>query len=376
MLGRCSEHPEPTLGKSQRSCLPSYWKQEVVVRRGRMSFSVRNNASSAGVVCKTVSLSGSRVGSGQMRRVTSGLHNREGVITFERGPERAREHKASLRSPVAYICHLGRARIRPTSLIDFDRRVGDDHEWELHMSRSRGNGISAETSLIMYARIFERIIRSIMLVNEECNEDWRDFISTHVVLNSLHFYRKNTIVMRYPSSYIINLQVVSTTDSIATIRVVAVPVLLPDGSPTTLSFKDAELDELLEEDSSQTQKELALTLEVTQQAVSHRLKSLRMIYKQSNWVPYELKTRDVERRLCMTEMLLARHKKKVFYIELSLVMKSGYIMIIQKEENHGDYLATRQPSIMRSDGSGKGTYTRNGHPVGGARGLKNGVESS
>ncbi|GBP44230.1 Mariner Mos1 transposase [Eumeta japonica] len=41
-------------------------------------------------------------------------------------------------------------------------------------------------------------------------------------------------------------------------------------------------------------------------------------------------------------MLLARPKKKGFYIELSLVMKSGYIMIIQKEENHGDYLATRQ----------------------------------
>ncbi|GBP71850.1 Mariner Mos1 transposase [Eumeta japonica] len=33
--------------------------------------------------------------------------------------------------------------------------------------------------------------------------------------------------------------------------------------------KDAELEDLLEEDSSQTQKELALTLEVTQQAVSH-----------------------------------------------------------------------------------------------------------
>ena len=40
-------------------------------------------------------------------------------------------------------------------------------------------------------------------------------------------------------------------------------------------YEDAELEELLEEDSSQTQKELALTLEVTQQAVSHRLKLLK-----------------------------------------------------------------------------------------------------
>ncbi|GBP58490.1 Protein arginine N-methyltransferase 7 [Eumeta japonica] len=45
-------------------------------------------------------------------------------------------------------------------------------------------------------------------------------------------------------------------------------------------YKDAELEELLEEASSQTQKEVAFTLEVTQHAVSHRLKSLGMIHKQ------------------------------------------------------------------------------------------------
>ena len=61
-------------------------------------------------------------------------------------------------------------------------------------------------------------------------------------------------------------------------------------------YEDAELEELLKEDSSQTQKELALTLEVTQQAVSHRLKSLGIIHKQGNWVPYELKPRDIEQR--------------------------------------------------------------------------------
>lgn len=77
-------------------------------------------------------------------------------------------------------------------------------------------------------------------------------------------------------------------------------------------YEDMELEVLLEEDSSQTQKELALTLQVTQQAISHRLKSLGMIQKQGTWVPYELKPRDVERRLCMSEMLLARNKKKSF----------------------------------------------------------------
>ena len=56
-------------------------------------------------------------------------------------------------------------------------------------------------------------------------------------------------------------------------------------------YENAELETLLDEDSYQTQKELALTLEVTQQTISYRLKSLGMIQKQRNWVPYELKKR-------------------------------------------------------------------------------------
>ncbi|GBP47786.1 Mariner Mos1 transposase [Eumeta japonica] len=47
-------------------------------------------------------------------------------------------------------------------------------------------------------------------------------------------------------------------------------------------YEDAELKDLFEEDSSQTQKELILTFEVTQQAVSYRLKTLRTIHKQDN----------------------------------------------------------------------------------------------
>ena len=47
-------------------------------------------------------------------------------------------------------------------------------------------------------------------------------------------------------------------------------------------FEDAELESLLDEDSRQTQEALALTLGVTQPAISHRLKSLGMIQKQGN----------------------------------------------------------------------------------------------
>jgi len=75
-------------------------------------------------------------------------------------------------------------------------------------------------------------------------------------------------------------------------------------------YKDVELEALL--NSCQTQKELALTLGVTQQTISYRLKSLGMIQKRGNWVLYELKLRNVERRFFTCEMLLTRHKRKSF----------------------------------------------------------------
>lgn len=77
-------------------------------------------------------------------------------------------------------------------------------------------------------------------------------------------------------------------------------------------FEDAELEALLDQDSCQTQQELAGSLGVTQQAISKRLKVMGMIQKQGNWVPYELKPRDVERRLFACEQLLARQRRKGF----------------------------------------------------------------
>lgn len=77
-------------------------------------------------------------------------------------------------------------------------------------------------------------------------------------------------------------------------------------------FEDDELEALLDKDSCQTQAELAESLEVDLATISRRLKALEMIQKQGNWVPHELKPRDVERRFCMSEILLERHKKKSF----------------------------------------------------------------
>ncbi|UYV72202.1 SETMAR [Cordylochernes scorpioides] len=79
-----------------------------------------------------------------------------------------------------------------------------------------------------------------------------------------------------------------------------------------MKFEDAELEALLDEDSSQTKEELAETLGVTQQAISNRLKVMGMVQKQENWVPYELKPGNIERRICTCELLLKRQNRKGF----------------------------------------------------------------
>ena len=77
-------------------------------------------------------------------------------------------------------------------------------------------------------------------------------------------------------------------------------------------FKDEELEALLDEACGQTQEELAESLGITQAAISKRLKVAGYIQKQGDWVPHELKPRDVERRFCKSDMLLKRHEKKSF----------------------------------------------------------------
>ena len=73
-------------------------------------------------------------------------------------------------------------------------------------------------------------------------------------------------------------------------------------------FEDKELEALLDEDCCQTQEELAESLGVTQAAISKRLKAAGYILKQGNWVPHELKPRDVERRFCMSEMQIDKNQ--------------------------------------------------------------------
>jgi histone-lysine N-methyltransferase SETMAR len=77
-------------------------------------------------------------------------------------------------------------------------------------------------------------------------------------------------------------------------------------------FEDEELEQLLDEDSCQTQSELASALNVDRSTVAKRLQAMGMIRKVGSWVPHELKERDVERRKTICEILLERQKRKGF----------------------------------------------------------------
>ncbi|KAG5308904.1 MOS1T transposase, partial [Pseudoatta argentina] len=104
-------------------------------------------------------------------------------------------------------------------------------------------------------------------------------------------------------------------------------------------FQDKELEQLLDEDPSQTLSELGKILQVDESTVSKRLKGLGMIQKQGHWVPYELKPRDVERRFGTCELLLQRQKRKGFLRE-SLPTRDSSI---------GDCLPSFLPSLVRKD---------------------------
>jgi len=90
-------------------------------------------------------------------------------------------------------------------------------------------------------------------------------------------------------------------------------------------IEDAELA-LLDEVLRQTQEELAGSLGVTQSTISMRLKVLiqrAMIQKQGNWIPYELKPRDLERCFSRMNNYFNGKNGKLFCIVSLLVMKSG-----------------------------------------------------
>ena len=80
-------------------------------------------------------------------------------------------------------------------------------------------------------------------------------------------------------------------------------------------FEHAELQALLpllDEDSTQTLKQLAEALGVDQGSISGRLHAIGKIQTEGKWVPYELKERDIERRKNTCEILFNRFERVIF----------------------------------------------------------------
>lgn len=78
------------------------------------------------------------------------------------------------------------------------------------------------------------------------------------------------------------------------------------------NFEDEELQALLDEDATQTQEQLAISLNVTQKTLSVRLHAMGKIQKEGKWVPYVLTERNKERRKTTCEILLERFQRKSF----------------------------------------------------------------
>ena len=77
-------------------------------------------------------------------------------------------------------------------------------------------------------------------------------------------------------------------------------------------FEDNESKALLDEDDTQTRQELANQLDVSQKAVSIRLKAMGKIQKVGKWVPHKLNERQQENRKITCKILLDRFKRKSF----------------------------------------------------------------
>lgn len=77
-------------------------------------------------------------------------------------------------------------------------------------------------------------------------------------------------------------------------------------------FEDAELQTLLDENACQTQKELAMELNVARSTISHRLHAMGKIRKLGRWVPHQLSENQLRARIEVCKKHLAEYKKHSF----------------------------------------------------------------
>ena len=76
---------------------------------------------------------------------------------------------------------------------------------------------------------------------------------------------------------------------------------------TAKKFEDVELQVLLDEDDSQ--KQLVEQLDVSQQAVSNRVREMEKIQETDKWVPHELNDKKMKKRKNTCNILIARYRR-------------------------------------------------------------------
>ena len=100
-------------------------------------------------------------------------------------------------------------------------------------------------------------------------------------------------------------------------------------------FEAVELQALLDEDVSQTQKQLAEQLVISQQVVSDRRRQMGKIQMIARWVLHELNDRQIEKRKTHMTFCSLGTKWSHFYIVQLQKMKSKFILRIPSANNHG-----------------------------------------
>jgi len=96
-------------------------------------------------------------------------------------------------------------------------------------------------------------------------------------------------------------------------------------------FENAEVQALLDENSTRTLEELAEALNIGKSTVSNRLHAMKK--EGSKWIPHELFELVIQTfsfNLCT--LLLSHHKKKQFLYQI-VAMKNGSTMIILNIKN-------------------------------------------
>ncbi|XP_055309127.1 centrosomal protein of 290 kDa-like [Sitodiplosis mosellana] len=78
------------------------------------------------------------------------------------------------------------------------------------------------------------------------------------------------------------------------------------------AIEDVDLQALLDEDPTQTQKELALQLNVGQTTIFRHLHAMGKIRKLGKWVPHQLSEEQLQARIAICTKHLAEHKRNSF----------------------------------------------------------------